>query len=87
MLLAAAERRLGAHLNEMAQALLAVDDKAFALASPRRAKYKSSGTDMQVATLKGAQRLLAPEVVLDSGLSALAPEIRHRAWPSASTSG
>jgi ATP-dependent RNA helicase SUPV3L1/SUV3 len=77
MLLAAAERRLGAHLNEMAQALLAVDDKAFALASPPAGEVQIVWNGHAVATLKGAQRLLAPEVVLDSGLSALAPEIQQ----------
>ncbi|MBO9670843.1 MAG: helicase [Sphingobium sp.] len=77
MLLAAAERRLGAHLNEMAQALLAVDDKAFALASPPAGEAQIVWNGHAVATLKGGQRLLAPELVLDSGLSALAPEIQH----------
>jgi len=77
MLLAAAERRLGAHLNEMAQALLAVDDKAFALASPPAGEAQIVWNGHAVATLKGGQRLLAPELVLDSGLSALAPEIQQ----------
>ncbi len=77
MLLAAAERRLGAHLNEMAQALLAVDDKAFALASPPEGEAQIVWNGHAVATLKGGQRLLAPDIVLDSGLSALAPEIQQ----------
>ncbi len=77
MFLAAAERRLGAHLNEMAQALLAVDDKAFALASPPAGEAQIVWNGHAVATLKGGQRLLAPELTLDSGLSALAPEIQQ----------
>ncbi|HEY1125737.1 MAG TPA: helicase-related protein [Sphingobium sp.] len=77
MLLAAAERRLGAHLNEMAQALLAVDDKAFALASPPAGEAQIVWNGHAVATLRGGQRLLAPEITLDSGLSALAPEIQQ----------
>ncbi|MBO9581940.1 MAG: helicase [Sphingobium sp.] len=77
MLLAAAERRLGAHLNEMAQALLAVDDKAFTLASPPAGEAQIVWNGHAVATLKGGQRQLAPELMLDSGLSALAPEIQH----------
>jgi len=77
MLLAAAERRLGAHLNEMAQALLAVDDKAFALASPPAGEAQIVWNGHAVATLKGGSRLLAPELVLDAGLSALVPEIQQ----------
>lgn len=77
MFLAAAERRLGAHLNEMAQALLAVDDKAFTLASAPEGEPQIVWNGHAVATLKGGQRLLAPELVLDAGLSALAPEIQQ----------
>jgi ATP-dependent RNA helicase SUPV3L1/SUV3 len=77
LLLAAAERRLGAHLNEMAQALLAVDDKAFSLASAPGSDAQIIWNGHPVATLKGGQRLLAPEMVLDSGLSGLAPEIQQ----------
>jgi ATP-dependent RNA helicase SUPV3L1/SUV3 len=77
MFLAAAERRLGAHLNEMAQALLAVDDKAFTLASEPDKETQIVWNGHAVATLKGGQRLLAPEIALDSGLSALAPEIQQ----------
>ncbi len=77
MFLAAAERRLGAHLNEMAQALLAVDDKAFTLSSEPGAQAQIVWNGHPVATLKGGQRLLAPEIVLDAGLSALAPEIQQ----------
>jgi len=77
MFLAAAERRLGAHLNEMAQALLAVDDKAFALASPPAGEAQIVWNGHAVATLKSGQRLLTPDLALDSGLSALAPEIQQ----------
>jgi ATP-dependent RNA helicase SUPV3L1/SUV3 len=77
MLLAAAERRLGAHLNEMAQALLAVDDKAFALASPPGGEAQIIWNGHPVATLKGGQKLLAPEIALDAGLSGLALEIQQ----------
>jgi len=77
MFLAAAERRLGAHLNEMAQALLAVDDKAFTLSSEPGGEAQIVWNGHPVATLKGGPRLLAPEIVLDTGLSALAPEIQQ----------
>lgn len=77
LLLAAAERRLGAHLNEMAQALLAVDDKAFSLASPAGGDAQIIWNGHAVATLKGGPRLLAPELVLDPGLGGLAPEIQQ----------
>jgi len=77
LLLAAAERRLGAHLNEMAQALLAVDDKAFSLASPPAGDAQIIWNGHPVATLRGGQRLLAPELQLDAGLGALAPEIQQ----------
>ncbi|HZV19095.1 MAG TPA: helicase-related protein [Sphingobium sp.] len=77
LLLAAAERRLGAHLNEMAQALLAVDDKAFSLASPPGGDAQIIWNGHPVATLKAGQRLLAPELALDAGLSNLAPEIQQ----------
>jgi len=77
LLLAAAERRLGAHLNEMAQALLAVDDKAFSLASPPGGDAQIIWNGHPVATLGGGQRLLAPELALDAGLGALAPEIQQ----------
>lgn len=77
LLLAAAERRLGAHLNEMAQALLAVDDKAFTLASPSGGEAQIIWNGHPVATLKAGQRLLAPEMSLDAGLSNLAPEIQQ----------
>ncbi|MGF7170789.1 ATP-dependent RNA helicase SUPV3L1/SUV3 [Sphingobium xanthum] len=77
LLLAAAERRLGAHLNEMAQALLAVDDKAFSFASPPGGDAQIIWNGHPVATLKAGQRLLAPELVLDAGLSGLAPEIQQ----------
>jgi ATP-dependent RNA helicase SUPV3L1/SUV3 len=77
LLLAAAERRLGAHLNEMAQALLAVDDKAFSLASPPGGDAQIIWNGHPVATLKAGQRLLAPELTLDSGLSSLVPEIQQ----------
>jgi len=77
LLLAAAERRLGAHLNEMAQALLAVDDKAFSLASPPGGDAQIIWNGHPVATLVGGQRLLAPELALDAGLGALAPEVQQ----------
>jgi len=77
LLLAAAERRLGAHLNEMAQALLAVDDKAFTLASAPGSEAQIIWNGHPVATLKGGQRLLAPEIQLDAGLTGLAPEIQQ----------
>ncbi|MBO9574378.1 MAG: helicase [Sphingobium sp.] len=77
MFLAAAERRLGKHLNEMAQALLAVDDKAFTLSSEPDGEAQIVWNGHPVAALKGGQRLLAPEIALDSGLSALAPEIQQ----------
>ncbi|MCW2406812.1 ATP-dependent RNA helicase SUPV3L1/SUV3 [Sphingobium sp. B1D7B] len=77
LLLAAAERRLGAHLNEMAQALLAVDDKAFTLASPPGGDAQIIWNGHPVATLKAGQRLLAPEMTLDAGLSSLVPEIQQ----------
>ena len=77
MFLAAAERRLGKHLNEMAQALLAVDDKAFTLSSEPDGETQIVWNGHPVATLKGGQRLLAPEIQLDPGLSALAPEIQQ----------
>jgi ATP-dependent RNA helicase SUPV3L1/SUV3 len=77
LLLAAAERRLGAHLNEMAQALLAVDDKAFSFASPPGGDAQIIWNGHPVATLKAGQRLLAPDMVLDAGLSGLAPEIQQ----------
>ena len=77
LLLAAAERRLGAHLNEMAQALLAVDDKAFSLASPPAGDAQIIWNGHPVATMKGGARLLAPELQLDAGLSSLAPEIQQ----------
>lgn len=77
LLLAAAERRLGAHLNEMAQALLAVDDKAFSLASPPGGDAQIIWNGHPVATLRRGQRLLAPDLQLDAGLGALAPEIQQ----------
>jgi len=77
LFLAAAERRLGAHLNEMAQALLAVDDKAFTLASPPGGDAQIIWNGHPVATLKAGQRLLAPDMTLDAGLSSLAPEIQQ----------
>jgi ATP-dependent RNA helicase SUPV3L1/SUV3 len=77
LLLAAAERRLGAHLNEMAQALLAVDDKAFSLASPPEGHSQIIWNGHPVATLKAGQRLLAPDLLLDAGLGGLAPEIQQ----------
>ncbi|MBN8820102.1 MAG: helicase [Sphingomonas sp.] len=77
LLLAAAERRLGAHLNEMAQALLAVDDKAFSLASPSGGEAQIIWNGHPVAALRPGQRLLAPDLALDSGLSGLAPEIQQ----------
>jgi ATP-dependent RNA helicase SUPV3L1/SUV3 len=77
LLLAAAERRLGAHLNEMAQALLAVDDKAFSFASPPGGEAQIIWNGHPVATLKAGQRLLAPDLMLDVGLSGLAPEIQQ----------
>jgi len=77
LLLAAAERRLGAHLNEMAQALLAVDDKAFSLASPAGGDAQIIWNGHPVATLKAGPRLLAPELMLDAGLSSLVPEIQQ----------
>nr|WP_231848694.1 helicase-related protein [Sphingobium sp. SYK-6] len=77
LLLAAAERRLGAHLNEMAQALLAVDDKAFSLASPPGGDAQIIWNGHPVATLRSGQRLLAPDIALDAGLGALAPEIQQ----------
>jgi ATP-dependent RNA helicase SUPV3L1/SUV3 len=77
LLLAAAERRLGAHLNEMAQALLAVDDKAFSLASPPGGDAQIIWNGHPVATLKAGARLLAPDLALDAGLAALAPEIQQ----------
>ncbi|MBU0793806.1 MAG: helicase, partial [Alphaproteobacteria bacterium] len=77
LLLAAAERRLGAHLNEMAQALLAVDDKAFTLASPPGGDAQIIWNGHPVATLKAGQRLLAPDMTLDAGLSSLVPEIQQ----------
>jgi ATP-dependent RNA helicase SUPV3L1/SUV3 len=77
LLLAAAERRLGAHLNEMAQALLAVDDKAFSLAGLPGGDAQIIWNGHPVATLKAGQRLLAPDLSLDQGLSSLAPEIQQ----------
>ncbi|MBN8831666.1 MAG: helicase [Sphingomonadales bacterium] len=77
LLLAAAERRLGAHLNEMAQALLAVDDKAFSLASPPEGQSQIIWNGHPVATLRSGPRLLAPDLVLDAGLGGLAPEIQQ----------
>ncbi len=77
LLLAAAERRLGAHLNEMAQALLTVDDKAFTLASPPAGEAQIIWNGHPVATLKAGQRLLAPDMQLDTGLGSLVPEIQQ----------
>jgi ATP-dependent RNA helicase SUPV3L1/SUV3 len=61
----------------MAQALLAVDDKAFSLASPPGGDAQIIWNGHPVATLKAGQRLLAPDMALDAGLSSLVPEIQQ----------
>ncbi|MFT3964341.1 MAG: helicase-related protein [Sphingobium sp.] len=86
LLLAAAERRLGKVLTERAQAILTASDGALRLSAEPGAEPTIHWEDVQLATLRGGSRLLAPEVAMDHGLSALdqnlqnAVKARVEAW-------
>ncbi|MET0137523.1 MAG: hypothetical protein ABW192_03980, partial [Sphingobium sp.] len=76
MLLAAAERRLGKVLTERAQAILTASDGALRLHGEPGTDPTIQWEDVTLATLKRGQRLLAPELQMDTGLTALPPELQ-----------
>ncbi|HEX7854268.1 MAG TPA: helicase-related protein [Sphingobium sp.] len=77
LLLAAAERRLGKVLTERAQAILTASDGALRLTAEPGAEPAIHWEDVQLATLRGGSRLLAPELVMDPGLSALDQNLQN----------
>jgi ATP-dependent RNA helicase SUPV3L1/SUV3 len=89
MLLAAAERRLGKVLTERAQAILTASDGALRLHAEPGTEPTIQWEDVTLATLRRGQRLLAPDIQMDAGLTALPPELqlavraRVEAWMDA----
>lgn len=77
LLLAAAERRLASVLTERAQAVLTASDGAFRLSAEPGGEAIIQWEDVTLATLRAGQRLLQPELQMDPGLSALAPDLQN----------
>ena len=76
MLLAAAERHLAKELAARAAALIAADDRDFALVSEGEIAIAWQG--QQVARLKAGKTLLTPQIVTDRALDALQDADRTR---------
>lgn len=77
LLIATAERRLGTHLKEKAEKLVAAEDKSFSLAAAPGDAPAIIWEDMPVASLRAGKQLLVPEIGLDSGLAALPQETQQ----------
>ena len=77
LLLAAAERRLGKHLNDKAQTLLADSDQNFTLAAEPGGEPGIIWQEDVIATLRAGKQPLAPEIILDKGLATLAQDVQQ----------
>ncbi|MBY0283169.1 MAG: helicase [Sphingomonas sp.] len=78
LLLAAAEKRLGAERARRAAALVAADDKAFALVDAVGAAPALAWAGLSVATLRPGPALTRPRIDLDRALDCLDKEVRDR---------
>lgn len=78
MLLAAAEKRLGAILRVKVDELLAAPDAALLLGPDENRVPTISWDSVPVATLHSGQTLVAPEIRLDRSLLALGQDVQKR---------
>ncbi len=77
LLIATAERRLGTHLKDKAEALIAAEDKVLSLAALPDEVPAILWDGVTIATLRQGKQLLSPEIQLDTGLAALPQDVQQ----------
>jgi ATP-dependent RNA helicase SUPV3L1/SUV3 len=78
LLIGLAEKRLGKHLTDKAQALIDAEDKAFSLVAPPGGSAEINWDGVAIARLQAGAKLLAPNIALDEGFQNLPADMQQQ---------